>query len=188
MWNFYLVLCCLSWQQQSKVQCDIWHTIQGCFPLLSHILYPINPFPPSILDTYNLLTLLLGCNSLFTVMTFCLSHQVYFLSILQYLHHLIKETTHVFIAMILFLPLSIRFMINFVLVKYSLRKFSFILLSLILLYSKIPRYLYLFFILSLFSVQVHHTFLLQISSQYHYLVFDCGNQSIYFTLTLCKDL
>ena len=67
-------------------------------------------------------------------------------------------------------------MTNFVLLIYSLQKFSFISLSMILLYYKIPRYLYPFFstslilhqhaslllqmtLLSLFSVQVHQTFL-----------------------------
>ena len=41
------------------------------------------------------------------------------------------------------------FIINFVLLRYSFWKFSFILLSLILLYSKIPRYWYRFFTTSL---------------------------------------
>ena len=40
-------------------------------------------------------------------------------------------------------------MINFVLLRYSLRKLPFILLSFILLYSKIPRYLYPSFSISI---------------------------------------
>ena len=58
--------------------------------------------------------------------------------------YFIKETAYVFIAMILV------YLINFVLLSYSLQKFSFILLlSLILFFSKIPTYLYPFFSASL---------------------------------------
>ena len=50
--------------------------------------------------------------------------------------YLIKETAHVFIVIILSLPLSLLFIIDFVLLEYFIGKFSFIPLSLILLYSK----------------------------------------------------
>ena len=40
--------------------------------------------------------------------------------------YLTKETVHVFIAMIVFLSFNVLFMINFVLLKYSPQKFSFL--------------------------------------------------------------
>ena len=119
----------------------------------THILHSINPFPSSIPDTYNLSTLLLGCSSLLIVMTFLvflfISSSSLFIHFTKPAPYLIKERPHVFIAMFLFLPVSLHYMINFFLFRYSLRKFSFILLSLILLYSKIPRYLHPFFSISL---------------------------------------
>ena len=105
-----------------------------------------------------------------------------------YCHDLIPTTeSSSLITTTEFLPFLL-FMINFVLLNYSLRKFSFISLSLIFLFSKIPRYLYPFSstslilspsaylllqmtLLSLFSLQVHYTSFSQSPSQYHYLIF-----------------
>ena len=184
----------------SKVVFFSFHTHLAFFPSSFHPRY------------YSLSTLHVGCSSLFNVMTFLV-----FLSIsssLLFVHftvpapYLIKETAYVFIAMILFLPLRLLFMINFVLLRYSLRKFSFILLSLILLYSKIPRYLYPFFSTSLilspsgistpsddttfplFNTSAPHfysKFHPNIITLYLYLYLYFGNQSIYFMLNLCKD-
>ena len=101
----------------------------------AHIFNPVSPLPPSILDTYNLSKSLLGCSSIFIFMTFLvfrsISSNSHFVTIPA--PYLIKETAHLFIAMILFLSLNLLFMINFVLLKYSPRNFSFVLLSLILL-------------------------------------------------------
>ena len=85
-------------------------------------------------------TSLLRHNSLFNLKTFLVFLSIpsssLFVHFTKSAPYLIKETAHV---------LSLLFMINFVLRRYSLRNFSVILLSLILLYSKIPRYLYPFF-------------------------------------------
>ena len=122
----------------------------------THIFHFINPLPPSILDTDNLSTSLLRCSSLFIAMTFLvflfISSSSLFVHFTIPASYLITETAHVFTAIILFLPLSLIFMINFVLFKHSL-----LLLQMTLL--------------SLFSIQVHRTFLFQIPSQYHYLIF-----------------
>ena len=145
------VLLILTATIKGSMWCLVYHP--RLFSASTYPLHPINPPPPAILETYTLSISLLGSSFLFNVMTFLV-----FLSISSgslFVHftipasYLLKETAHVFIAVILFLPLSLLFMINFFLLRYYLKKFSFILLSLILLHSKISRYLYPFFSTSL---------------------------------------
>ena len=113
------------------------------FALFSH---PVSPLPPFFLETYNSAISLLGCNSLFIVINFLV---FLFLSCSSFLFHLSipapylkMETAQVFSAIILFLPFSLLFKIDFVLLKYSFLNLSFISFSFTLSYSNIPRYLY----------------------------------------------
>ena len=68
--------------------------------------------------------------------------------------YVIKEIDHVFMVIILLLSLSVLFMISFVFLRYSVWNLSFILFSLILLSSRILRYLYINF--PLLSWSSHH--------------------------------
>ena len=131
---------CVADSDSNNHRFNVMFNIQAkaVFSALTHILHRINPLLIFSLDTCNLTISLLGCSYLFIVMTFLVF--LFISSSLLFVHfkipvtYLIKNTVHVYIAMILLLPLNPLFIINFVLLKYSLRIFSFTLLSLILLY------------------------------------------------------
>ena len=114
--------------------------------------YPINSLPPFFLETYNRATSLLGCNSLFIVINFLVFLPISCSSFLFHLRipapHLKIETTQVFGAIILFLPFSLLFKINFVLLKYSFLNLSFILV-LLLCHTRIFSGIYIHLLLSL---------------------------------------
>ena len=90
------------------------------FTLFSH---PISHLPPFFLETCNRAISLCGCNSLFIVISFLVFLSVSCSSFLFHLSipapYLKMETAHVFSVVILFLPFSLLFKINFVLLKYS---------------------------------------------------------------------
>ena len=113
------------------------------FTLYSH---PISPLPPFFLETYYCATSRLGCNSLIIVINFLVFQSISCSSFLFLLSipapYLKMETAQVFSAIILFLPLSLLFKINVVLLKYSFLNLSFISSSCTLSYSNIPRYFY----------------------------------------------
>ena len=103
----------------------------------SFSLHPRYITPPNITSKMNFL---------FMFMTYPVFLFIFlFLSISQYLHNISSKKRFMYgSAIVLLLPLSLIFMTNFVFLKYSLRKLFFISLSLILLYSEVPRYLYPF--------------------------------------------
>ena len=103
---------------KGSMWCFTYH--RRLFPSpFTQIFHFVNPFPPSILDTDNLSTSLLKCSSWVIAMT-CLvflfiSSSCLLVHFIIPAPYLIKETAHVFIVKILFLPLILLFMINFVL-------------------------------------------------------------------------
>ena len=110
-------------------------TFSSLFTLSSH---PLSPLPPVFLETYNLATSLLGCNSLFIVINFLVFLSIYCSSFLFHLSipapYLKMETAQVFSAISLFFPFRLLFKISFAL----LNQFYPFTLS----YSNIPRYLH----------------------------------------------
>ena len=115
------VLLILTAAIKGSMWCLVYHP--RLFSASTYTLHPINPPPPSILETYTLSISLLGYSFLFNVMTFLVFLSVSSSSLFVHFTipalYLLKETAHVFIAMILFLPLSLLFMINFFLLRYS---------------------------------------------------------------------
>ena len=128
------------------------------FTLFSH---PISPFPPFFLETYNRATSLLGCNSLFIVINFLVFLPISCSSFLFHLSipapYLKIETAQVFSAIILFLPFSLLFKINFVLLKYSFLNLSFI-SCFLSCHTPISPAVYIHLLLSLLSF--HHLVIL----------------------------
>ena len=113
------------------------------FSLFTHILHPVNFLPSSVLDICNLSTSLIQCSSLLIVMTFLVFlytlPRLFFVCFTITAPYHIKETAHVFTALILFQTLSVFLMINRVLLKYSKQKFFFRPLCLILLNKVIDK-------------------------------------------------